>query len=307
VTLRIATFNVKDLFCNGRGESEATAGGSALYRAKVQFIAAEIRRSNVQIVGLQEIGGPLALAGLAEALPEFSATMGTVDDRGIGCAILSRQTIVRAEVHVTDELPFPVFLEGDAAPFRGRIPLRRGIVEIEIGSSLGNISVFCTHMKSNLPRKLRRRDGTDEALADGASRGAAHVRSAVLRAAEALYLRGLVDGSKSMHQVVLGDFNDDARSLVIKVLTGDRESTSGLFSAINHVPEHRRWTTLYGGRPQCIDHILTTPALRDTIAAADIQNDALTQHRPPVDGEPETIDSDHALYWMEIGIEAPAP
>jgi endonuclease/exonuclease/phosphatase family metal-dependent hydrolase len=294
--MRVATFNVKDLLL------EQDGAPSPVFEAKVTWIAQEIARANVDLVGLQELGGQRAFEALRAALPGYDGIMGTVDDRGIGCAILARVPLTQRAAHTTDTLPFPVFHAGDPPPFPGRLGLRRAIVEARFATPHGEVSVFCTHLKSNLPRRRVGNDGTDDPFVGSFSRGEGHIRSAVVRAAEALYLRGLVDACEAAHVVVLGDLNDDAKSLALKVLYGDRESATALSSCMFRVPEHKRYTTLHGGRPSAIDHILVTPGLREFITDANIRNGDLVDHPMPGPGIPVTVESDHALYWVELGL-----
>jgi endonuclease/exonuclease/phosphatase family metal-dependent hydrolase len=248
------------------------------------------------------VGDDAAFARLhARGLSDYDFVLGTADERGIRCAILSRLKIHKKQVHVTEELPFPGFVEGDPPPFSGRLNLRRGIVQVDVEvEGRGRVSVITHHMKSNLPRRLRKLDGTDEAITSGLGRGHAIVRSAVMRSAEALYLRQLVDGLETEHVCVLGDFNDDRKSAPLRILAGDRDAPRPLWQMIDRVPEHKRWSTLHGGRPSHIDHILVTPSLAEHVRSGDIMNESLVDHGPYLPGAPQapTADSDHALYWQ---------
>jgi endonuclease/exonuclease/phosphatase family metal-dependent hydrolase len=295
--MRVATFNIKDLF-------SPAAEHAHIFEKKLEWIASHILRSEASVVALQEVGDDAAFARLhAAGLSDYDFVLGTADERGIRCAILSRLKIEKKQVHVTDELPFPEFVEGDPQPYAGRLKLRRGIVQVDVEmQGIGRISVITHHMKSNLPRRLQKRDGTDEAITSGFSRGNAIVRSAVMRSAEALYLRQLVDGLEADHVCVLGDFNDDRKSAPLRILAGDRDAPRPLWQMIDRVPEHKRWSTLYGGRPSHIDHILVTPSLADHVRSGDIMNESLVDHGPYVPGavQDPTADSDHALYWLEI-------
>jgi endonuclease/exonuclease/phosphatase family metal-dependent hydrolase len=303
--LRLATFNLKDLFLpDVRAADQAFE--AKLFADKTRYVADRLLRAQADVVALQEVGEPAALDAVLALVPGYAAVVGTPDDRGIRCAVLSRRPIVRSAVHTTSALPFPVFVEGDPPPYGTALPLRRGIVEVVVTHEpFGDVHVFCIHMKSNLPRKLRKPTGEDVPLAGSFQRAEATVRSTVIRAAEALYLRRLADEAASPHVCVMGDLNDDRRSLSLRILYGDRETDRVLLSAIERVPEHKRWTTLHGGRPSQIDHVLLTPGLHGAIVRADVLNEDLRDHGPPVKDAPRTPDSDHALYWVDLGEPSP--
>jgi endonuclease/exonuclease/phosphatase family metal-dependent hydrolase len=294
--MRIATYNVKDLFLPKEPAHEA------IFARKIERIAEQILLSQAAVVALQEVGEPEALERLCAAgLADYQTVIGTPDERGIRCAVLSRLPIVNSKVHVTDQLPFPVFAEGDSQPYV--MPLRRGIVQVDVTwPRLGVLTVFTHHMKSNLPRRLRKASGDEQAIESGYSRGEAIVRSSVMRSAEALYLRKLVDEAQSDYVCVLGDFNDDRHSPSLRILAGDRDAARPLWQMIDRVPEHKRFSTLHRGRPSLIDHILVTPSLSEVAWEADIQNEDLRDHGPHVPGAPPSDDSDHALYWLQVDL-----
>jgi endonuclease/exonuclease/phosphatase family metal-dependent hydrolase len=300
--IRIATFNIKDLF-TPQPEHEA------IFARKLVFLVEAIVRSEASVVALQEVGDDTAFARLCALLPsDFAALPGTADERGIRCAILSKLPVIASKVHLSDQLPFPVFVAGDSAPFAGRLPLRRGIVQADVRVPvLGTVSILTHHMKSNLPRRLKRVDGADAPILSGLERGEAIVRSSVMRAAEALFLRQIVDTleTETPYVCVLGDFNDDRKSAALRILAGDREAKRPLWQMIDRVPEHKRWSTLHQGRPSHIDHILVTPDLANYVTSGDIQNDQLVDHGPILPGTlpPPTDDSDHALFWIELGVQ----
>lgn len=307
---RIATFNIKDLFSPSKPEHEE------IFERKLDYLASHIEQSHASVIALQEVGDAPAFERLLQRkeLAYFTPTVGSADERGIRCAMLTKMSVgptgktgggvlVHAEVHTTDALPFPIFHEGDAAPFPGRLPLRRGIVHVELDVPLlGRVAVLTHHMKSNLPRHLKQQDGTEGALRTGFARGEAIVRSAVMRSAEALYLRQLVDALETPYVCVLGDFNDDRKSAPLRILAGDREAPRPLWQIIDRVPEHKRFSTLHHGRPSLIDHILVTPDLAAYVWEADIQNEALRDHGPHMPDALPTDDSDHALYWIQLDV-----
>lgn len=305
-SLRIATFNVKDLF-GPRGPEE-----QGLVAAKVAAIAKEIRRSRADVVALQEIGDPGLLESLArEHLGDLgfgAPVLGTEDKRGIRNAILARVPVLWSQVHVAASLPLPVLRAGDPVPFAGRIPLRRGVVHVRIDAgALGEIDVMTAHFKSNLPSHVKDVAGNEIVDETPRGRGEAAVRSFVQRAAEALYVRGLVDDvlAKSPdHQIcVLGDLNDVSDSLPVRVVRGAFPPGTGvLYPCADRLPQESRFSCLHGDRPTLIDHVLVSERLFRAVRAFEIQNEALRNHPMHEDGPGITVDSDHALCVVELGL-----
>jgi endonuclease/exonuclease/phosphatase family metal-dependent hydrolase len=303
--LRIATFNLKDFFLP---RSDAERGISV---AKFGNITANIRRANADVVALQEVGEEQQLGRLVKDLADVGygePVVGSADKRGIRCALVSRLPVLWSQVHTHDALPFPRFIEGDAEPFGSRIPLRRGIVHARFESpELGEIDVLTAHFKSNLPVPLRGLDG--RAIEDKTPRARAEsaLRSLVQRAAEAIYVRGLVDDilAKSPdHAVcVLGDFNDQHDSLAVRIVRGlgDPAAADVLRSCAELLAADRRYSVFHGNERSLIDHVLVSVRLFRAAKSFEIYNEELRYHGPHVDQTPPTEDSDHALCVAEFG------
>lgn len=306
MALSVATFNLKDFFAPRRDAERAVV------EAKVANVAANLRRASADVVALQEVGTPALverlvtteLADLGYGAPLFGAE----DRRGIRNAILSRLPILWSQVHTAAALPFPRFFEDDPDPFPGRIPLRRGIVHarVDAGGALGEVDVLTAHFKSNLPAPLRRADGTEVASTTLREHGESAMRSLVQRAAEALYVRGLVDEVLTRlpdHAIcVMGDLNDTVDSLPVRLLRGiDPMSRFVLRAVADDVPLDRRFSCYHGGGASLIDHVLLSERLHRAKREVAIFNEALRYHGPHVDDTPLTEDSDHALVTVTFG------
>jgi endonuclease/exonuclease/phosphatase family metal-dependent hydrolase len=307
--VRIATYNLKDYFAPTCAEDEPH------FQRRTQHLAAEITRSEADVVMLQELGGAASLAHLCAELSKkngdtFRGFAGDVDERGIGCGVLTRLPVKEHLIHRCEALPFPVFIEGDGPPFGAHLPLRRPFVEVTVEEpELGRVTVITGHLKSNLPRKLRTAVGEDVAATTSYARGEASVRAEVLRQAEALFLRQLADRYLAEHATALlvvgGDLNADLNSTPVRLLADER-GPQPLFSARERVPEHRRYTMLHNGRPRLIDHLLLSTALEARLTGADIQNDTLQDHGARAVGLPRLVESDHALFWAEFSAAKPS-
>lgn len=303
--LRIGTFNLKDFFA-ARAPSEV-----ALVAEKVAVAASEIRRARVDVLALQEVGSPELLDRLVTThladLGFGAPVVGTADRRGIRNAVLSRRPVLWSQVHTAPSIPFPRLHEGDPEPYAGRIPLRRGVVHVRIDAGeLGEVDVLTAHFKSNLPTWLKVASGDEAVDPSPRGRGEAAVRSLVQRAAEALYVRGLVDDVQRAnpdHAIcVLGDLNDTLDSMPVRIVRGAFEPQAGvLHSCAERVPQERRFSAFHGVGPTLIDHILLSERLARAVVAFEILNEKLRSHGPPVGDAAITTDSDHALCVVELG------
>jgi len=299
--LRLATFNLKDFFL------PRTDAERPIAEAKIANVARDLRRANADVVALQEVGAPELLDRLVgKELAELgygTPVVGTEDRRGIRNAILSRLPILWSQVHTAKALPFPTFVEGDPDPFPARIPLRRGVVHVRVdaGGSLGEVDVMTAHFKSNLPAPRKSREGAPLPDTTLRGHGESAMRSLVSRAAEALYVRGLVDDVLNAlpdHAIcVMGDLNDTVDSLPVRLLCGiDPMSRFLLRPIAPDIPEDRRFSCYHGGGPSLIDHLLLSERLHRARREITVLNETLRYHGPHVEGvTPLTEDSDHAL------------
>lgn len=302
--LSIATFNVKNLL-------EPTGGAArAILPRKLDAIAESLRACDADVVGLQEIGTAALLSQVLERLPARGGygepVMGTLDRRGIGCAVLSRLPVLRARVHTCDALPLPVFRDGDPEPFGARLPLRRGVVHVRVqGEGLGPVDVLVAHFKSARPVRARDAAGVERRPSSQRERGEGELRSQIWRAAEALYVRGCVDaviaGNPDALVAAVGDLNDTMDSWGVRALCG--EGPGALLDASERIPAADRFSTLHGGRRMQIDHVLVTASLHARIEQARLLNEGLHEHDPlPESGdEAPTADSDHAPLIVRFG------
>lgn len=295
---RIATFNLKDFFLP-RSDAERSVAP-----AKFANVTANLRRANADVVALQEVGEEQQLERVVKELADLGyekPVLGTVDKRGIRCAILSRLPVQWSQVHSQTSLPFPRFFEGDPEPFGNRIPLRRGVVHVRVEApGIGEVDVLTAHLKSHLPVPLRSTSGRDIEASTSQARAEAVLRSMVQRAAEALYLRGLVDGimkASPDHAVcVLGDFNDHAESLPLQVLRGIGPASADSLRAVAEcIAPEERYSCFHGSKKVLIDHVLVSERLFGMLKTCEIYNERLRSHGAHSESVAPTEDSDHAL------------
>jgi endonuclease/exonuclease/phosphatase family metal-dependent hydrolase len=289
MTLTLATYNVLDLF----GDDEALLSG------KVATLAPIVSLLGADVMGFQEIASDAALRRLLDASGWSGASVvaGTRDSRGIGCAFASRLPILQSEVLTCAALPFPVFAVGDPPPFHDRIPLRRGFVSALVDAGeLGRVRVMVAHLKSGRAVPLRIADGESVLAETQGDLAEGEIRSVIWRAAEALFLRRAVDLALAVgdadHLVVMGDMNDLAGSLPLRLLAGFGEGS--LVNLVDTIAGPACYSTLHRGRAEAIDHMLVSPALFSLLAGVRFETTGLRDlSMLPADGPPP-LESDHA-------------
>jgi endonuclease/exonuclease/phosphatase family metal-dependent hydrolase len=313
VGLSLATFNVKDLLPPTSEAARAALPG------KLDWVARMLRTVDADVVALQEVGSAELLAAVAERLGSavtVHQVMGTTDARGIGCALLSRLPLVETRVHTAESLAFPVFVAGDAPPFGARIPLRRGIVHARVDAALGPVDVLVAHFKSSRPVGVRDASNREVPPRTARESAEASLRSLVWRAAEALYVRGLVDQilasapGRSARVAVAGDFNDVPDSAVLRCMRGAGEGpransgTAGggaLADCTTGVDPARRFSCFHGDTRVQIDHVLASESLRASLEGARFFNEALRAAGPVGAQDCLAPDSDHAPLLVRFG------
>jgi endonuclease/exonuclease/phosphatase family metal-dependent hydrolase len=291
----VATFNVKDFFDSPKN--------APVLREKARGVAKEIARAEADVVALQEVGSEALVREVMSHVPggeAYAVLFGGADARGIGNAIVTRLPVLSWEAITTDSLPFPVFREGDAPPFPGRLRLRRPVVRASLAFGGHTVTFFCTHWKSKLPKAKEGPDGKELWWEGGLERAEADLRSLVSRAAEALFVRGLVEARASAGEevVVLGDLNDTASSVPVRIVRAEGLPHE-LFPATDAAPAEARTSVLHRGTPEQIDHVLVTAGLRERVREASFFNEALRDHPFSPDAEP-TVDSDHAMVVVRF-------
>lgn len=326
MVFRIGTFNCRDFFDDavphviGQLDREgfgiwAQRRARTLYHRKLDAVASTLSRMDADIVAFQEVEGAHVLDALREQLPEagfHAAVAGAADARGISCGVLSRFPITGCEVHGVGELTFPVFVEGDARPFVGRLQSKRGVLEVTVELPDGtSLVLLVVHLKS--PRQVPRVDAAGDALdEDGhyaAAEGAA--RALVMRLAESLFVRSRVDAllqrEPRVQLAVVGDFNDGPESAVVRAVAGelaepprgrshDLDQVTSFEAGVLHhcaraVPATMRHTIIHRGIGQQVDHILVSRALWRRFRSTRVLNEGL---RDGFGDTREDVESDHA-------------
>ncbi len=254
----LATFNVLDLF-------------DASEPARIGRIAEKLRPHAPDVVALQEVGGEAAVSAIGAALGggPWSHVLGDADERGIRNALLTRLPILSSTVLRAPHLSYPRYRREDPEPFGARIPLRRPIPDVVVETDLGRVRVLVVHFKSRRGTAMRDEAGSVIEPRTTAEVAAGEARAVAWRCAEALFVRGVVDGYLSRDRgerlVVCGDFNDVSGSLPLRVVAGlagaEEPRGDALTSCAERIPLAERISVRHGGEAAAIDHALVSSAL----------------------------------------------
>ncbi|MCL2843831.1 MAG: endonuclease/exonuclease/phosphatase family protein [Chitinivibrionia bacterium] len=260
-TLTVATYNVHNLFDLNHDGTEYDifvpgVWNLTSYRIKLQNISYVISRLNADIIALQEVESQQALDDLSATLRRmgfrYYGAFAKNPRQAIGLAILSRYPIA-------DVLQYPV-------------PNSRPILRADIAIDDDTLSVFSVHFPSKRSPESRR----------------IQAANVLRRAIDTLVV------NQNFEYIIMGDFNSDFDEFA-RALSQETDNTSGR-TGINHVlrtvrskvgekpefsipplndGEHfnpwtevsaaNRWSYIFRGNRNTLDHILFPANMTDTI------------------------------------------
>ncbi|MPZ62687.1 MAG: endonuclease [Propionibacteriales bacterium] len=275
----VGTWNVQNLFRPGIGSGGPIDDDE--YAAKLDALADTIGLLAPDVLAVQEVGEPEALDDLVAKLDgDWHAELADPDGRGIRVGVLSRVALTNVE-QVTDFPdglhPVQIDDDGGTSDRLGR-PALRATVNLD-GAS---IDVITAHLKS----KLLTFPGGRFSPKDEDERARYAVYALHRRAAEAAgirsYATALLDGQGREHAVVVaGDLNDEIQAASTQILLGppgseigtpgfDREDQGDgarLWNLAPLIPQQQRYSRIYRGRRELIDHILVSHALLEAVTS----------------------------------------
>ena len=269
---RIGTWNLENL---GRpGADPAAPERQAAYDAKLDTLAATITELDPDVLAVQEVLDPDALTDLVGRLQgTWRTALADPDQRGIRVGFLSRYAFTRLQ-QVRD---FPDRLAPiQAADNGGTInQLGRPGLRARIRAAGRTIDLVSVHLKS----KLLTFPGGRFTPRDEDERTRYSVYALHRRAAEASGIRSYVTSLLAEHEealvVVAGGLNDEPQAATTQIFHGppgseigtagfelpDRGDRQRLWNTAGLIDESERWSRVYRGRRELIDHILVSHAL----------------------------------------------
>ncbi|WP_210602859.1 endonuclease/exonuclease/phosphatase family protein [Brevibacterium oceani] len=272
----IGTWNLENLFRPG---DDSGPKSSQEYESKLDALASTITDLAPDVLAVQEVGDPHALDDLAERLKgTWRTALAEPDARGIRVGFLSKSALTKVEEisDFPDGLsPVQVDDEGGTIEQMGRSALK---ARIRKGGA--TIDIVSVHLKS----KLLSYPGGRFSPRDEDERARYSVYALHRRAAEASAVRAgaveLLGGDGRANRVIVaGDLNDEPQAATTQILLGpggsefgttgfdraDKGDADRMWNLEQLIPEKERFTRIYRGQRELIDHILVSHALTDSV------------------------------------------
>jgi endonuclease/exonuclease/phosphatase family metal-dependent hydrolase len=277
----VGTWNLENLFRPG---ADAGPSDEQTYDAKLTELARVINQITPDVLAVQEVGDPAALEDLRERLDgDWRAKSSELPDgRGIRVGFLSR-----LELSEPDQLrEFPQGLSPVQVDDQGTTmaQMGRGALRVRVRAGNRDVDLVNCHLKS----KLLTFPGGRFSPRDEGERARFAGYALYRRAAEAVTVRGFADDllderGRQRAVIVLGDLNDEPTAATTQILLGPRGSeigTSGferpdqgdgsrLWNLAPLIPEGRRFSRVFRGRGELIDHVLVSHALVQRVEQVD--------------------------------------
>jgi endonuclease/exonuclease/phosphatase family metal-dependent hydrolase len=241
-TYNVANYNLADRMTDGiyRREYPKPEREKAALRQVIHALQAEV-------LALQEMGPPPFLRELQrdlrrEGLDYPFATVLDATGEPRSLAVLSRRPLILDRGHTDFDFVYQ----------QGRETVRRGLLEVQVETAAGPLTLFVVHLKSRY---------TEQATDPGARE---------LRAREAVAVRdriiSLFPEEETGRFLILGDFNSPVRERAVQAfLSRGQRTISHVLSAEDSRGE--RWTHFYEREDAYsrVDHVLVSPALRAAV------------------------------------------
>jgi endonuclease/exonuclease/phosphatase family metal-dependent hydrolase len=312
--ITVATWNLENLFRPG---TEFGPTDAATYDTKLTGLAAAIDALGPDVLAVQEVGDADALADLVDRLDgDWDTALSTVfePDHPIRVALLARHAL--ADIEQVSRFPArlaPLQVDDAGATIDA---MGRGALRARVTVDGEGVDVVTCHLKS----KLLSFPGGRFSPRDEGERARYAVYALHRRGAEAATVRAYADGLLDGHGadravIVLGDLNDEVLAATTQILLGppgseigtagfeppDRGDAWRLWNLAPLIPADRRFSRMFNGRRELIDHILTSRRLVTRAARVDTGGGPL----PSVGSDPSARRnapaSDHAPVVAEFG------
>jgi len=308
---RLGTWNLENLARPG-GPAGASDDQRA-YEEKLDTLAATITDLHPDVLAIQEVLDPNALDDLIDRLDgSWRTALADPDGRGIRVGFLSRAALSNLEqIRDFPDGLLPIQADDDGATIRqlGRPGLR---ARVRTGGR--TIDVISVHLKS----KLLTFPGGRFSPRDEDERTRYAVYALHRRAAEAAGIRshvtGLLTEDPQAAVVVAGDLNDEPQAATTQILHGPPGSEVGtggfdqpdagdaqrLWNTAPFIAEEERWSRVYRGRRELIDHVLCSHALLGAVRGATTGGLPVESIEDRQDSRRNATASDHRPVLVDI-------
>lgn len=300
--LRLATFNVENL---GIRPEEDGPENRAWLADHCRAVKDTIRRLDADAVAFQEVLDPELLARLLDGLGYPHVVFGEAGSSPLRLGVFSRYPLVEAQaVAAGVDLSVVDTKTGIEVAVRGAFS--RPALQVTWEAPGLRTILFVTHWKSKIPSYTPARRSEGEFWDSFGDAAEGRLVTEAKRLAQAVELRHAVDGvlnrEPEARLVVLGDFNDVLESEGLRILRGDAVACRSpslapqeLLPCELSIPPAMRFTQLYRGKPEMLDHVLISRALLPHLLEARVLNEFLREAEDgPGAPPPRGAGSDHA-------------
>lgn len=268
--LVLATYNLENYGAADRMTPDGYRTNYPKPETQKSALRQVIKALNADLLIVQEVGPRAYLLELQRDLrrdgvdyPHIDLVEAGDDERHVG--ILSRRPLTEVVRHT--ELRFPYFSASQQ--------VKRGLLEVQVNTSAGKLTIFGVHLKSRFT------DRADDPM------------SAIRRTGEATAIRDAIlqrfPAASDARFVILGDFNDEKASKPLqRFLQRGETKIAELLPAKDSRGE--TWTHHYAKADTYsrVDHVLVSKALKSMVRAGSAEifdgpgvSDA-SDHRPVV-------------------------
>lgn len=319
--MRIATFNVESLDLPVAPRASVLRPALERLRADIlclqeingQRIAGQSGRS---LEALERLIDGMAYAGYHRAASGGGHGGGVADVHNL--VTLSRFRITASRRIHHDLLP-PVACglvtadpRGEASPIRFERPML--VTEHEIGQA--TLTVINAHLRAPLASVVPGQKLAPFAWRSVGGWAEGYYVSALKRSGQALELRLLIDQLFDRDPealiVTAGDFNAEDHETPVRIVAGAPEDTgnpllSGRAMVVldRGIEQSRRFSVLHHGRPQMVDHLLSSHRLFGHLRGVEVHNEALGDEAMGYSRGIEPAGSWHAPVVAEFDLDVP--
>ena len=205
--------------------------------------------------------------------------------------------------------------DDDAVTIGIERPIQHVVLDVgEDGMQTELLHVINVHLKSKRPTNIPGQKVDSYTWRSAAGWAEGFFLSSLKRMSQALEVRWLVDqildGDPDASIIVAGDFNAEPSEVPVLAIRGDVEQTGNgalasrvLVPIENTIPEPSRFTLLFQGRGEMIDHMLVTRNLLGHYRGSEIHNEILHDESLAFAVDEKFPESDHAPVVAEFAVD----
>lgn len=324
MNLRIATFNLENL--------DDVPGKSPTLQERIAVLGPQLDRLHADVLCFQEVHGqeienqPRQLLALRKLLDQtkysnynMASTMTTnnevYDKRNL--VIASRFPISDVDQIKHEKIDPPLYKKSTSHPPEDNAkevswerPIFYGKIKVKDGFLIHLINL---HLKSRRPVDIQgqKEDSYTWKTSYGWAEG--YFISSMKRVGQALETRKFVDELFEVDEdakiVVSGDFNAHPAEVPVEAICGRIENTGNpklnkrvLVSCEDTIPDSTRYTFLYHGQKNLLDHILISKPMLPYYRRSEIHNETLHDETIAFALDTKFPESDHAPFVAEFEI-----